>query len=217
LPSDEKKHDLNQVFQSWDREHREPTSPVSEAEAPIISDKLREVMKKEARFARVARNFMNALQNKPLQDAIKAEQAAIEAELDAESREARDGREKAPAAIPQRSLEPAPEPRTDDIKPPTPGAEIAKPTTTENHAINPKQLSKVVDEGATVEEKNRLWIKAEKGIDLLHAEARMLYEVGKTELHDRLNKGELQRGKRGFVTAASIRAHPPGFIDRKTG
>jgi hypothetical protein len=119
---------------------------------------------------------------------------------------------------PQRSLESDPKLRKTDIKPRARVAEIAKPAaTSEKAAADPKQLSKADDQDAAIEERKRLWQKVEKGIDLSNAETQKVYQIGKTELHKRLNDGDLTRGKRGFVTSASIKAQPPGFIDRNNG
>jgi hypothetical protein len=128
VPSDEKKHDLNQVFKSWDREHREPASPVSEEEVYVISDAERKFMRDEARFHRVASETLSNLANKARQKAFAAEQAAIEAELDAEFEQTPE-RKKDVSTTPRRSLEPTPpadpKPRKTDIKRPLTVEEIA--------------------------------------------------------------------------------------------
>jgi hypothetical protein len=208
VPSDEKKPDPNQEqeFEKWDREHREPTGP-------IISPDAEEILRNEMRFDRIAREALKAFYDKHRQEAFAEKRAAINAELDAEFG-ARDRREKDAATTPQRSLEPDPKPA--EIKPRAAVVEIKKAATTpKDPAPDPMQLSKADDEDGAVEERRGLWSKAEKGIDLTNAHTRKLYQIGKTELNERLNAGDLTRAKRGYVTAASIKAHPPGFVDRK--
>jgi hypothetical protein len=138
-------------------------------------------------------------------------QQQLFAELDSELEQEPD-RERAPHTISQRSLDP--DPRTAKKRPAS-VVEIKKVEATPDPAPDPMQLSKADDEDAAVEERRGLWSKAEKGIDLTNAHTRKLYQIGKTELNERLNAGDLTRAKRGYVTAASIKAHPPGFVDRK--
>jgi hypothetical protein len=236
MPSDDKKKKINQEqeFQAWDREHREPSSPASEEEVYVIPDAERERMRLEEALQRGVTGMFEALRNKARRKAYDAESAAIKAEFD--------GHEKDAGTIPHRSPELAPpadpKPRNTEIKPRAPVVEIAKPAkpaaTSENHSTDttpaPRipadeiaepadpEPSKADDEDSTIEERMRLWRKAEKGIDLSHAEARKMYQIGKTSLHERFNRtGSLTKGKRGFVTSASIKANPPGFIGRKDG
>jgi hypothetical protein len=157
--------------------------------------------------------FMDGIVDQ-LFDQLHAQEQFV-AELAAEPEQEPD-RKKVAHSIPQRSLAP------------TPPVEISKPATTpENPPADPTpapkppdpadpEPSKAEDEDSAIEERMRLWRKAEKGIDLSNAEARTLYQIGRTALQDRFKRsGGLTKGRRGFVTAASIKANPPGFIGRK--
>jgi hypothetical protein len=172
MPSDEKKHNLNRdrVLKSWDSDHSEPASPSSEEEVYVISDVERKFMRDEARLRRILSETLKAFGNKARQKAFAEESAKIDAELDAVLG-ARDGREKATAAIPQRSLESDPEPRTADIKPRAPVVEIAKPAATPDPAPDPP-ASKIPEpripaEKITPEELKRIWSSPAEALHIL--------------------------------------------------
>ncbi len=236
MPADNKKNKLHQEleFEALVRKHREPTIPVPAAEARIISDELREAMKREARFARVASDFIRALQDTPRRDAIKAEWAAIEAELDAEFGQTPE-RKKDLGTIPQRSLNPDPKARTADIKPPAAVEEIAKPAaaTSENPTADPpasdilgpqipgekaetaadsESSTKKADPEQLLAQRRELKRRLKEGHSLNKREAAIYYGKSEKTIYNWTHKknGPLKTvGKRGRITAASVLAFPP--------